>query len=70
MERQPTTHADIEGILTVRAEWNMQSASCEVFSSDNHLLGGFYMYSVSLPLSLTMTPMLTPRAAQRSALTS
>ncbi|EIW56139.1 uncharacterized protein TRAVEDRAFT_39151 [Trametes versicolor FP-101664 SS1] len=35
----------LQGILTVRAEWNMQSASCEVFSSDNHLLGGFYIYT-------------------------
>ncbi|OJT03160.1 hypothetical protein TRAPUB_6267 [Trametes pubescens] len=35
----------LQGILTVRAEWNIQSASCEVFSSDNYLLGGFYIYT-------------------------
>ncbi|KAI0635344.1 hypothetical protein C8Q77DRAFT_1054891 [Trametes polyzona] len=35
----------LQGILTVRARWDSKSASCEVYNSDNNVLGGFYLYT-------------------------
>lgn len=39
------TSADSEGIWTVRAHWNTQTTSCQVFSSKNDILAAFYLYS-------------------------
>ncbi|KAH9846910.1 hypothetical protein C2E23DRAFT_890475 [Lenzites betulinus] len=37
--------ATVQGIWTVRAHWNTQTTSCQVFSSDNDVLAAFYLYT-------------------------
>ncbi|KAI0828489.1 hypothetical protein BC628DRAFT_1316556 [Trametes gibbosa] len=56
----------VQGIWTVRARWDPETASCQVFSSDNNVLAAFYLYTFCYDVViLAMTLLAVHRVHKR-----